>query len=99
MLMQICKDAGASAQKERIIGIGQERADIKLSAAAMDDPNGKGAIVDVTRIAPFTHESTQIQDNSKISFAAAESYKKNKYQVASAYENAVTYPFGMTRGG
>jgi len=71
--MQICKDA--SAQKGRIIGIGQQRADIKLSAAAMNDPNGKGAIVDVTRIAPFTHESTQIQDNSKI-FAAAESYKK-----------------------
>ena len=64
----------------------------------MDDPNGKGAIVDVTRIAPFTHESTQIQDNSKI-FAAAESYKKNKYQEASAYENAVTYPFVMTRCG
>ena len=52
------------------------------------------------RIAPFTHESTQIQDNSKI-FAAAESYKKNKYQEASAYENhyAVTYPFVMTVGG
>jgi len=50
----------------------------------------------VTRIAPFTHESTQIQDNSKI-FAAEESYKKNKYQEASAYENAVTYPFVMTR--
>ena len=98
MLMQICKDAGASAQKERIIGIGQQRADIKLSAAAMDDPDGKGAIVDVTRIASFTHESTQIQDNSKI-FAAAESYKKNKYQEASAYENAVTYPFVMTRFG
>ena len=44
-LMQICKDAGASAQKERIIDIGQQSADIKLSAAAMDDPNGKGAIV------------------------------------------------------
>jgi len=43
-----CKDAKASAQKERIIGIEQQRADIKLSAAAMDDPNGKGAIVDVT---------------------------------------------------
>jgi len=57
MLMQICKDAGASAQNERIIGIGEKRADYKLSAAAMDDPNGKGAIVDVTRIAPFTHES------------------------------------------
>ena len=41
---------------------------------------------------------TQIQDNSKI-FAAAESYKKNKYQEASAYENAVTYPFVMTRFG
>ena len=61
----------------------------------MDDSNGKGAIVDVTRIAPFTHESTQIQDNSKI-FAAAESYKKTKYQEASAYDNAVTYPFVMT---
>ena len=48
MLMQICKDAGASARKERIIGIGQQRAVIKLSAAAMDDTNGKGAIVDVT---------------------------------------------------
>jgi len=38
--------------------------------------------------------------NSKI-FAAAESYKKNKYQdlEASAYENAVTYPFVMTRFG
>jgi len=99
MLMQICKDAGASAQKERIIGIGRQRADIKLFAAAMDDPNGKGAIyfvVDFTRIAPFTHESTQIQDNSKI-FAAAESYKKKQYQEASAYENAVTYPFVMTR--
>jgi len=43
----------------------------------MDDPNGKGAIVDVTRIAPFTHEFTQIQDNSKI-FAAAASYKKKQ---------------------
>jgi len=65
----------------------------------MDDPNGRGAIVDVTRIAPFTHESTQIQDNSKI-FAAAESYKKNEYQEASAaYENAVTYPFVTTRFG
>ena len=32
MLMQICKDAGASAQKERIIVIGQQRADIKLSS-------------------------------------------------------------------
>jgi len=63
----------------------------------MDDPNGKGAIVDVTRIAPFTHESTQIQDNSKI-FAAAESYK-NTYQETSAYENAVTHPFVMTRFG
>ena len=63
----------------------------------MDDPNGKGAIVDVTRIAPFIHESTQIQDSSKI-FAAAESYKKKKYQEASAYENAVSYPF-MTRFG
>ena len=52
----------------------------------------------LTRIAPITHESTQIQDNSKI-FAAAESYKKNKYQEASAYENAVTYPFVMTRFG
>jgi len=98
MLMQICKDAGASAQKERIIGIEQQRADIKLSAAAVDDPDCKESIVDVTRIAPFTHESTQIQDNSKI-FAAAESYKKNKYQEASAYENAVTYPFVMTRFG
>ena len=98
MLMQICKDAGASSQKERIIGIGQQRADIKVSAAEMDDPNGKGAIVDVTRIAPFTHESTQTQDNSKI-FAAAESYKKKKYKEATAYENAVTYPFVMTRFG
>jgi len=26
-------------------------------------------------------------------FAAAESYKKNKYQEASAYENADNYPF------
>jgi len=45
-------------------------------------------------------QSTQIQDNSKI-FAAAESYKKNKYQEvsAAAYENAVTYPFVMTRFG
>jgi len=82
--MQICKDARASSQKERIIGIGQQQADLKLSAAAMDDPNGKVAIVEVTRIASFTHESTQIQDNSKI-FAAAESYKQNKYQEASAY--------------
>ena len=55
-------------------------------------------IVDVTRIASFTHESTQIQDNNKI-FAAAESYKKNKYQEASAHKNAVTYPFVMTRFG
>jgi len=37
-LVHICKGAGESAQKERIIGIGQQRADIKLSAAAMDDP-------------------------------------------------------------
>jgi len=57
----------------------------------MDDPNGKGAIVDVIRIAPFTNESTQMQDNSKI-FPAAESYKKTKYQEASAYENAVRSP-------
>jgi len=43
--------------------------------------------------------STQIQDNSKI-FAAAESHKKNKYQEASAYDNAVTYPLvNMTRFG
>jgi len=61
--------------------LGQQKAYIKqLFAAAMDDPDGKGAIVDVTHIAPFTHESTQIPDNSKI-FAAAESYKKNKYQA------------------
>jgi len=94
--LQGCR--GVCPKKEGIIGIGHQRADLKLSAAAMDDPNGKGAIVDVTRIAPFTHESIQIQDNSKI-FAAAESYKKNKYQEASAYENAVTYPFVMTRLG
>ena len=80
MLMQLCKDAGASAQKR------EDHRNIRATVrelTAMDAPDGKGAIVDVTRIAPFTHESTQIQDNSKI-FAAAESYKKNKYQEASA---------------
>jgi len=34
-----------------------------------------------------------------MSYHAAESYKKYKYQEASAYENAVTYPFVMTRFG
>ena len=53
MLMQICKDAGASVQRERIIGIeGNRQLTSSFLLLQWTIPTAKGAIVYVTRIAP-----------------------------------------------